>query len=314
MSLQQRRRFLTASISCAMVAGQLPSVLYAESAPSFARQSLADSELTILSDGNLQQPVNRVLPESLIDKTERDVFLTENNLTAQIFEPDCNIALWRSDERLVIFDTGAGSNFMPTTGKLLESLAAADIDPTDVTDVVYTHAHPDHLWGLVDDFDELAFPQAAYHMNAREWDYWRADSTMDETPDNRKSFVAGARNRFPFIEEQINLFNTGDELLPGVEAVDTQGHTPGHTSFALHRGGDSVLIVGDALTNAVVSFKKPNWLSGSDQDPELARTTRVKLLDRLAHEKTPVVGFHLPHPGYGFVERQDSHYRFSAQS
>ena len=312
MNSQPRREFLKASAGSAL-ASAFPSIsLSASDSPAFARHSLSDTDLIILSDGYLQQPVSRVLPESLIDKAEREAFLQSNTVTASIFQPDCNVTLWRVDDRLILFDTGAGSQFIPTAGVLLDSLAEADIEPADITDVIFTHAHPDHLWGLVDDFDELTFPNAAYHIGALEWDYWQAESTLDKTPDERKSFVVGAQNRLPYIDEQVKLFNIGDEIVSGVEAVDTRGHTPGHTSFALHRGNERVLILGDAITNVLISFQKPNWLSGSDQDPELARTTRMSLLDRLAHEQMLMIGFHLPHPGLGLVERQGAHYRFQA--
>jgi len=214
---------------------------------------------------------------------------------------------------LVLFDVGAGPNFMPTAGKLLDNLGAAGIDPTDVTDVIFTHAHPDHLWGLLDDFDELICPEAAYHMSTAEWNYWSADDTLEKTPDDRKSFVVGAQNRFAAIEDRVQLFNPGKEIVPGVESVDTAGHTPGHTSFALHSGANSIMLLGDAITNVAVSFIKPEWFTGSDQDPARGAETRVSLLDRLSAEKTPLIGYHLPHPGAGFVERHDGAYRFVAE-
>jgi len=91
-----------------------------------------------------------------------------------------------------LFDAGGGTLFLPTLGNLIDALASVDIEPGDITDVVFTHAHPDHLWGLIDDFDELSFPEANYYMNTEEWDYWRADDTMGKTPEARQSFVVGA--------------------------------------------------------------------------------------------------------------------------
>lgn len=302
-----RRQILTASAKCAAAA------LLPLSAHSVAgtKTEFAGSELMVLSDGNLSLPRSFMLPAS-IDAAEQAEFLKSNNLDVPTFEPDCNLALWRISDRLVIFDVGAGSNFMPSAGKLLDDLESMDIDPADVTDVVFTHAHPDHLWGLIDDFDELAFPNAAYYMNSVEWDYWRNENTIDQLPDVRKSFAVGAQNRMAYLEDQINLFDYGDEVLPGVEAVDTHGHTPGHTSFALHQGSDSVLVLGDAITHPIISFQKASWPSGSDQDPEAGRATRLALLDRLAQDKMQILGFHLPHPGLGAVEREGSAYRYVA--
>jgi len=147
-------------------------------------------------------------------------------------------------------------------------------------------------------------------MHETEWDYWSDVNTIDKLPDERKSFAVGARNRLAILEDQINLFRYGDEVLPGIEAVDTHGHTPGHTSFALHQGSNSVLVLGDALTHPIISFQKASWPSGSDQDPQAGRATRLALLDRLAQDKMQVAGFHLPHPGLGSVEKNDSEFLY----
>jgi glyoxylase-like metal-dependent hydrolase (beta-lactamase superfamily II) len=105
-----------------------------------------------------------------------------------------------------------------------------------VTDVIFTHGHPDHLWGLIDDFDEIVFPNASFHMGRAEWDFWRDPGTVDAMPEERKTFAVGAQNRLAVLADMINLFEPGAEVVPGVEAVDTSGHTPGHMSFMLHGG------------------------------------------------------------------------------
>ncbi len=271
--------------------------------------SLGGKELMILSDGHLALPIDFAFPDVPAD--ELKALLAASGQGPDMLLPDCNVTLLRDGDRLVIFDVGAGPNFMPTAGTLADSLAEAGIDPAEVTDVVFTHAHPDHIWGLVDDFDELVFPEAAYHMNLVEWDYWRADDTLEKTPEARKSFVVGAQSRFEYLADQINLFGYGDEILPGIEAVDTAGHTPGHTSFAIHEGSDSIMIVGDAVSNVAVSFLKPDWPSGSDQDTQKGAEARMRLLDRLVADKAAMVGFHMPHPGIGRVEREGSAYRFA---
>jgi len=264
----------------------------------------------MVSDGNLVLPVDFLFPDVPGDQLQP--VLEAANLGADgTLAPDCNVTLVKSGDRTILFDVGAGPNFMPSAGTLLDNLDAQGIDPASITDVVFTHAHPDHLWGLIDDFDELIFSQAAYHMNRIEWDYWRADDTLDKIPDARKSFVVGAQNRFGYLEDRIELFDYGAEVVPGIEAVNTSGHTPGHTSFAVHDGSQNLMIVGDALTNHVLSFQYPDWPSGSDQDPEQGRKTRTQLLDRLAGDGTTLIGFHMPHPGIGNVERTGDRYIFN---
>jgi glyoxylase-like metal-dependent hydrolase (beta-lactamase superfamily II) len=290
-------------------AGLVASIGLPVSAWTMGTSKIGTKELNVLSDGNLSLPLDFAFPD--VPKAEIEKLLAEAGQPIDVLTPDCNVTLLRDGERLVLFDVGAGSNFMPSAGALGDSLAEAGIDPSDITDVVFTHAHPDHIWGLVDDFDELIFSNANYFMNSVEWDYWRSEDTLEKTPEARKTFVIGARNRFEYLEDRIQLFKFGEEVLPGIEAVDTSGHTPGHTSFAIHDGSESVMIIGDAVTNVAVSFQHPEWPSGSDQDVEAGIKARTTLLDRLASDKMGVVGFHMPHPGLGQVDKVGTAYRFN---
>lgn len=267
--------------------------------------STGTAELTVVSDGGMTLPLNMVFPDAPQD--ELRAILEANGLPTDAIQPDCNATLARIGDRLAIFDVGAGSNFMSSTGKLLEGLAAAGIDPADVTDVVLTHAHPDHLWGLTDEFDELVFANASYHIGQEEWDFWSSPDTMAKIGEDRQTFVVGAQNRFAMLDGKVRFLKGGAEVMPGVEAVATPGHTPGHLSFLIH-GSEPVLVAGDAISNAVVSFAHPAWPTASDHDPQQGAATRLSLLDRLAAEKVRLIGFHFPHPGAGAVERRDGAY------
>ena len=300
-----RRRFLAMTGSTALLA--LAGGLGATRAARAQTFSTGAAEITVVSDGNLVLPMGFSFPGVLPEELAK--LLAENGMPTDALRPDCNVTLARIGDRLVIFDVGAGANFMPTAGKLADSLAAAGIDPADVTDVLFTHAHPDHLWGLTDDFDELVFPNAEYRIGGAEWDFWSAPDTIDKVSQDRQTFVVGAQNRFAAIEDRVIFIEGGQEVLPGIEAVATPGHTPGHLSFMV-QGAEPVLIVGDAITNSVISFARPDWPSGSDQDTELGAKTRVSLLERLAADKGRAIGFHFPHPGAGHVERKDGAYRY----
>ena len=311
--MQSRRKFLQATSTMAGIA-LLPSSPFclALTEPPVTSMPFGGGTFYSLSDGQLNLPVSMVLPETLTS-AERAQFIGKPSIGNEQYTPDCNVALWETSDRIVLFDTGAGSQFPVGGGELAASLEQVGIDPYDVTDVVFTHAHPDHVWGVLDDFDDLAFPDAQFHIARKEWDYWLDSKTMGRTNDARKSFVVGAQNRLPLLSEQINLFNDGEEILPGIEAVATHGHTPGHTSFMLHSGSDSLLVVGDAIANAIVSFEHPSWPSGSDQDQVLGVSTRLAMLDRLSHDKSVLVGYHLPAPGIGHVERDGKSFRFVAK-
>ena len=263
---------------------------------------LGQKKLSIVSDGNLVLPLDFVFPDP--PRSELTDLLAAYNLPTDALYPDCNVTILRDAERVVLFDVGSGHNFMPTAGRLLDNLAEAGISPSDVTDVVFTHAHPDHLWGLIDDFDELIFAEANYHIASAEWEFWLDEDTVNRMPEARRTFAVGAANRLPYLEDRVHLFAGGDEVLPGIEAVDT--------SFVVHEAGESVMITGDAITNVAVSFERPDWPSGSDQDTAMGAAARVRLLDRVVADGTSIVGFHLPHPGAGRVERKGTAYRFVA--
>lgn len=272
---------------------------------------IGEAVLTSVSDGNLVLPLSFSYPD--VPEDELIALLEAHGQPTDSLMPDCNVPILKTSDRLIMFDVGSGANFMPTAGRLIENMEEAGFDPADVTDVVFTHCHPDHLWGLIDDFDEIVFPNASFHMGRAEWDFWRDPGTVDAMPEARKTFAVGAQNRLSYLEDMITLFEPGAEVLPGVEAVDTAGHTPGHMSYMLHGGSEPVLVAGDAILHFAVSFEHPSWPSGSDQDPELGIATRKKLLDRLAADKAMLTAYHLPTPGEGRVEREGSAYRFVAE-
>lgn len=303
-----RRRAILQSGLIAAAALALPNL--GRLAHASGRLEIGDGEILTFTDGTLTLPVVPTFPD--VAKQDLEELLAANGMALDVLTPDCNVTVLRRGGRTAIFDVGSGSNFVPTAGKLLNNLTDAGIDPVDVTDVVFTHAHPDHLWGVTDDFDELVFPNASYHIGQAEWEFWSSPEALSAMPEDRQTFVVGAQSRFEAIEDRITFIKPGDEVLPGVEAVDTAGHTPGHLSFLVHGGGESVLVAGDAISNAVISFARPEWPTASDQDPQLGGETRAALLDRLAGDKTRLIGYHLPHPGTGMVERKDGTYRFVA--
>ncbi|PVB62337.1 MBL fold metallo-hydrolase [Labrenzia sp. 011] len=298
-----RRDILLSGLALSATVAAGPARALAE-----ANLTVGDHEITVFSDGHLSLPMDFVLPEQSAE--EISALLTPHGMATNMLTPDCNITLLRSGDRLVLFDVGAGPNFQPGAGELLTRLEGAGIDPSDITDVILTHAHPDHLWGILDDFDDLLYAQASIHVPQGEWDFWRAEDTLAKMPDARKSFVVGAQTRLDAIEDQVSMILPGDEVLPGVEAVPTHGHTPGHMSYMIHGGSESVFVVGDAISNAVISFEKPEWASGTDQDRDQGIATRKMLLDRLALDQSRVIGFHFPHPGKGRVEKASRGYRF----
>lgn len=270
--------------------------------------TVGSAEITSVSDGNLLLPGGMFfddLPQAELLPILKDAGVARDQVT-----PPCNLTLFRHQGRLVLFDAGAGPSFMPSAGTILDSLEALDIAAEDITHVVFTHAHPDHIWGVLDDFDDQVFFEAEHMIAQAEWDYWTNPETVDTIGDMRASFAVGAARRLDAIAEQITLFKDQDEILPGVMAHMTPGHTPGHTSFEVRDGSQAVMVGGDAIGNHHVALARPGWKSGSDQDPELGAATRMRLLDQLVADDIALLGFHLPAGGLGRIERKNEGYRF----
>jgi glyoxylase-like metal-dependent hydrolase (beta-lactamase superfamily II) len=147
-------------------------------------------------------------------------------------------------------------------------------------------------------------------MTGVEFDYWIKPGRDADVPDRFKTMAVGTARRLKAVAERIEQRKAGDEILPGIALVDTAGHTPGHVSVLVGTGGERVMIGGDALNHALVSFANPEWQWGSDMDAGAGAATRKRLLDQLATDKISLIGYHLPWPGLGRVERKDSAYRF----
>lgn len=268
-----------------------------------------ESKLHVINDGFMQLPMGFVFGNA--PEEELKALLAANQLALDAVAPPCNVTVLETETGLVVFDVGGGTNFLPSLGGFFDAFVEAGFEPDQVTDVVFTHAHPDHLWGIIDDFDEIIFPDAQYHIAQKEFDFWMADDTMSKMSPERQSFAVGAKNRLTELAEQFSFFAFGDEILPNVEAVDTSGHTVGHTAFAVH-GETPTMIVGDALTHPIISFEKPHWPTGSDHDMDKGIATRKALLDRLSSDQMQIIGYHLTNNGVGHVERNADAYRFVA--
>lgn len=276
--------------------------------PAIAETRLGNAKLTSVSDGSLMLPGNFIfeaMPEEQLNK-----ILAEYGQEREILTPECNLALYQDEDRYILFDVGSGPDFMSTAGSITDSLEAIGLVPEDITHVVFTHAHPDHIWGLLDDFDDPLFYEASYYMGRKEWDYWWDPNTVNEIGEARAAFAAGAKRRMEVIADQVNLFDDGQEILPGIAAFSTPGHTPGHMSFEIKNGSETTMVLGDAIGNHHVAFEKPGWPSGSDQDFAQGIESRKKLFDRITSETMKIIGFHLPNGGIGFVERNGDGFKY----
>ncbi len=302
-------------VLCAMGAGAVATVAapiltssLSLAATASARRNLGAYEITVVSDGTLSVPLSFSLPGTPVQ--DAVALLKAQNLPSD-GTVQTNVTLVRAGDELILVDAGSGPKFQQTAGKLSENLEAAGIKPEKVTKVVLTHAHADHLWGVIDDFDDgERFPNASYVISAEEWDFWTHPDTPTKVPDWLKGMAIGSARILKSIEKKIERRKDGEAIGPGLTYLATPGHTPGHMAVLAENGGQRLLVGGDVLSNNAISFLKPDWHIGSDFDRDQAVKTRGRLLDMLAADRIPLVGFHLAWPGMGMVERDGTAYRF----
>lgn len=216
------------------------------------------------------------------DPAEFESLSAENFIPADRSGGSFTLTLVRTPDALVLFDTG----MVPANNAA--SMAQAGLTPEDVTHVVLTHMHPDHISGLMDG-EAPAFPNAQLILPRPESDYWAANPS--------EAYTAKV---VPLLDQAQQIEGT-EEILPGIRAEQAHGHTPGHTTYLLESEGQRLLISGDSFNHYVYSVQRPAWHVRFDVDKEQGAATRQAVLARLAEEKIPFIGYHMPFPALGFI-------------
>lgn len=298
------RRDLLSVTTAAAAAAMLPPAVYASD---FHRFKHGAFDITVVSDGFITLPVEILLPDATPE--ERQVIMPRLGGDEQGAPVQANIPLIRHGDDLMLVDNGSGTNFQASAGKLAANLKALGIEPEDITKVVFTHAHPDHSGATTTSDGKVLYPNAEYFVSEAEWSFWTDKAFETHTPAALHDFVRGAQRDLFAVKDKLTIMRPGQEIVPGMQVVDTPGHTPGHVSLEL-AGDGNLLVTGDACTNDVIFFAHPDWHFGFDTNPETALKSRKRLLDRAASEKIKMLGYHWSYPGVGYAERKDNAYRF----
>lgn len=263
-------------------------------------------DITVLSDGPISLPGEIFAPEATSD--EREDIIRRLHGRDNIADAQSNIPLIVTGHDKILVDVGAGHRFQPGEGRLETNLAAIGVPADDITKVILSHAHPDHIWGTTRDDGTLRFANARYYMSRREWIFWTG-AEASALPEQLQPFVEGARRELAAIETRVTFVDDGDEIAPGLKVIATPGHTAGHISLVL-AGETPLIITVDATASEIVSMEHPDWSFGFDMDPNQARETRHRLLERAASENATLLGYHWTYPGVGRVRKIDTGFRF----
>ncbi|MBO9123000.1 MULTISPECIES: MBL fold metallo-hydrolase [unclassified Rhizobium] len=270
-------------------------------------QSVGDLTITAISDGYLHASFDflaNIYPADAA-RMQQNAGITDHTSV------HINCYLVRGNGRTVLIDAGAGG-FKQWGGRLRANLLLAGVIPSAIDAILLTHAHPDHVGGLIDASGETAFPKAELFAHHREVAFWQDDGNLSRAPERARGNFLVARQAFDGYRDRLRTFDTG-EVLPGMMAVPLPGHTAGHTGYRLESGGQNLLVWGDIVHFPEIQIPRPEVSIAFDQDAQLAATTRTGLLDLASSDRLLIAGMHLSESGFAYVARRtDGGYRMAS--
>lgn len=248
-------------------------------------------DISVLRDGALEIPNNGTIFG--LNATPAEVAEVLHKAGADTIRLAIDALLVRIPDHIVLIDTGYGP---AGHGLLQESLAKAGVAPNDVTDILITHSHPDHIGGLVDAQGQPAFPKATVRMSAREWAFMQGNQKLAK--------------EVAVIKGQVQTFEPGQPVLPGITPVALPGHTPGQTGYEIDSQGHKLLDIADIAHSSIVSLARPDWTIAWDSDKQEGVQTREHELQRLATDHEFMFAPHFPFPGVGHIEQAGKGFSF----
>jgi glyoxylase-like metal-dependent hydrolase (beta-lactamase superfamily II) len=277
------------------------------------RFNVGEIQCVAVNDGTFAYPPGWLF--SNVPAEEVASSLRARKLPETHVESPYTCLLLKTGNHKILVDTGAGS-LAPTTGDLLKNLSAEGVRPEEITLVVLTHGHPDHISGTLDANGKPAFPNAQYVISKTEWDFWNDSSALHDVAmdDHMKQLLVGcAQKNLPPLKGCVELFEGEKELVLGVYAIPAPGHTPGHIALVISSAHAQFLHMSDAVLNPL-HLENPSWRSFFDLSPEDADSTRRRLLDRATADKMRVLAYHFPFPGLGRIENKGHAWKWQADS
>lgn len=273
--------------------------------PGFYHRKIGDIVVTAVSDGYLD---GNCEPLKNISIPEAERILAENFWSVR--RASVNTFVIHAGDRKAVIDTGSGDYLMKTAGHQQRNLAMAGIDPTSIDTILLTHMHPDHSAGLADrKTGERFFPNAELVMGEQEMRHWTDDRAMANASEREKLlYFLCAREQMAPYKDRTRLI-TGGEVFPGVTALPSPGHTPGHMMYRVESGDQSLLIWGDTIHSPDIQIPRPEVCIEFDTDKPAAAAARKRVFDMVASDKTLVTGMHMHFPGFGRLVREGAAYR-----
>ncbi|PRD43001.1 MBL fold metallo-hydrolase [Phyllobacterium phragmitis] len=275
--------------------------------PRFNRFKLGDFEVTTILDG--LRAGDGPYPTFGMDQTQEAMaeLMRQNFLPETKFVNGFTPTLVNTGSELILFDTGFGEGGRANgQGQLAATMQAAGYSPDQVGIVILTHMHGDHIGGLMED-DAPAFPNARYIAGQIEYDFWTSGDRAGTPAENNAKMVDA---KVKPLAEKTSFIKPGDAVVSGITSEAAFGHTPGHLIFRLESGGKQLLLTADTANHYVASLQRPEWNVAFDVDKKQGGETRKRVFDMIAADRLPFIGYHMPFPAVGYVEKLDTGYRF----
>jgi glyoxylase-like metal-dependent hydrolase (beta-lactamase superfamily II) len=270
------------------------------SAPGYFRMMLGEFEVTALSDGTIELPMNKLLTNTTPEKVDRAL---KKAFLKSPLETSFNAYLINTGSKLVLVDGGAGKLFgSPNLGQMLANLRASGYQPEQVDEIYLTHMHVDHVGGLSAD-GQAVFPNAIVRAAKHESDYWLSPENLERAPAEQKGYFEGAvASMTPYVKAGKYLPFEGDvEFWPGLRAQARPGHTAGHTSYVVESRGQKLVLIGDLVHVGAVQFAEPNVTIAFDGNAKEAAASRRKAFAEAARSGELIGAAHLSFPALGHV-------------
>jgi glyoxylase-like metal-dependent hydrolase (beta-lactamase superfamily II) len=208
-----------------------------------------------------------------------------------------------------MFDSSTGGQLAPTAGRLVaKNLAAAGVQPSDISTIIVTHYHADHIWGLMaKGTNAQLYPNAEIIVPEAEHKHWTAPELVEKVPEGARGNIRRIQATLP-TWKNIKQAAAGTEVTAGVRSIATYGHTPGHTSYVVSSGSDSLIVGGDVTNIMALNLANPGWHLIFDANPTLAEDGRRKLFDQAVTDKSVITGYHWGMPGAGTLQKDGKGY------
>jgi len=252
--------------------------------------TVGDLTCTVLHDAVRPAPVERTANYLSVRPEEVRAAYETLGIDPESDTHHFNCLLIQTGSENILVDTGFGEHAQPDAGNAFAGLKELGIEPSGIGKVIITHAHGDHVAGLVNEVGQMKFPQADHYFNQLEWAYWYVDGHAQG--DSRKPLEV--------VREKVILFEAGDEIVPGVKTIAAYGHTPGHTALMLESNGERLLFAVDILHRRA-QFLHPEWSMSFDTDTSVSVPTRRQMLQQAVDEDLLMLLYHMPFPGLGHV-------------